>query len=164
MKWPEELRNTFSQRMKNDGIVTQEDVIEMVRPYIVFDPENALQRLLVRMADSFIASYKSENEDGYLVRDIFSFMMDGQKGWADVTSADNVDVLQAQRKQLISKWVGLRKSIKKIDDKIASLGGEKTEQGRLFDVEMEKVAGMAALDSVLNNNSRLVNQQTSTES
>jgi len=139
MRWPEELKEEFRNRYQNGELFTPNDIITMIKPYVEFDPEAAEQAFYTDKVGSFAASFKSKDKDGVIIRDIFSFMLDGQKGWASIGDTDNVDILKAQKAQLVSRLFGLHRSIEKINKKIASLGVEQPQQMKLFDEEMMKI-------------------------
>jgi len=142
-KWEEELKEHFLELLSDGKAMKQEDVIGFIEPHVEFDPEKEYERFLVREAAKFCASFKENDPRGHKVRKIFSLEIDGQLRWASVDHVIDLEVLRAQKKQLIRKWLGLQRSIKKIDKRIVAIGGQATLFDTLFDIEMEKTERIA---------------------
>lgn len=110
------------------GEMSTEEVMDLVRPYYIFDPHLAKEREIRRKANQIMAQFRDENG----IRKCFNYKdVNGGSVYVNVDETKSATALKCVKAQLNSKYNGLNKSKQKITRRQLELIG----QMDLFDKE-----------------------------
>lgn len=113
-------RDVIVRIMKESGEMTVEDIMELIRPHYIFDPQAALDQAIRRKANQLAAQMRDE----FGVRTMFNCKVDGVSKYVnldvctDYTSVSDVD------RQLAEKLNGLMLSSAKASRRKSELAGQ----------------------------------------
>jgi len=108
------IKDILEENLKYKEKIALSDVIEIIRPFYAWDPNDLVERELKKTARAIMRSFK--DKEG--VRTYFS-RHDGI--YINVEKSTDLEDLNKINKQLRSKYVGLSAAIEKVRDRITSI-------------------------------------------
>lgn len=106
-----ETREAILEQMDELGEITTEDIMELIRPYYMFDIRKLRNQALRRAASSLMRSYKDDKG----VRNCYSFTnKEGKSSYVDINKTNDLKALGNIELQLNKRYKGLNASKKKI--------------------------------------------------
>ena len=115
-----EARDYIEEQVHDRGEITTDEVMEMVRPHFLFDPESAREQQIRRVAHRIMASVRAEDN----TRICFAIRKDSESTYVNVENTTSVEDLDKVRAQLGNKFDGLNKSLKKVNNRFRELDGQ----------------------------------------
>lgn len=115
-----EARDYIEEQVHDRGEITTEEVMEMVRPHFLFDPESALEQQIRRVAHRIMASVRAEDN----TRICFAIKRDAESTYVNVENTTSVEDLDKVRAQLGRKYDGLNRSLKKVNERFHEIDGQ----------------------------------------
>jgi hypothetical protein len=118
--------------MADRGVMTVEEVMDLVRVHFMFDPIASKEREIRKKSNRLMAQLKDKQG----VRTCLNYTdSKGQSKYINVETTEDVDALVAVTEQIYRNYNGLRKTAKKLNSRILELGGQITMFGEDNEVE-----------------------------
>ncbi|MCH1982461.1 hypothetical protein MCG98_07770 [Ruminococcus sp. OA3] len=96
-------REVIIQIMRESGEMETEDLMDLIRPHFLFDPQVAKEQQIRRKANQLAAQIRDE----YGTRTVFNCKVDGVSKYVNIDESRNVQALRSVEGQLAEKLDGL---------------------------------------------------------
>ena len=96
-------REVIIQMMRESGEMETEELMDLIRPHILFDPQVAKEQLIRRKAHQLAAQIRDE----YGTRTVFNCKVNGVSKYVNIDESRNVQALRSVEGQLTEKLEGL---------------------------------------------------------
>lgn len=96
-------RDMIVQKMRESGEMETEEIMDLIRPHILFDPQVAKEQLIRRKAHQLAAQIRDE----YGTRTVFNCKVNGVSKYVNIDESRNVQALRSVEGQLTEKLDGL---------------------------------------------------------
>ncbi|MHB8124696.1 MAG: hypothetical protein ACYDEJ_03470 [Desulfitobacteriaceae bacterium] len=107
--------------MTDRGVMTREEVMDLVRVHFMFDPIASKEREIRRKANRLMAQLKDKQG----IRTCLNCTDNkGQSKYINVETTEDVESLVAVAEQIYRNYNGLRKTAKKVNARLLELGGQ----------------------------------------
>lgn len=113
-------REAILQQMDQLGEITTDAVMELIRPYYIFDIRKLRNQALRRTANNLMRKYKDDKG----VRTCFNYKDNGVSKYVNVDKTKNLKALEDIESQLNKKYKGLNASKKKVALRKQVLSGQ----------------------------------------
>lgn len=123
-----QAREFIIRQIKENGEMTAEDIVELIRPHYIFDPQATLEQALRRKAQNLMAQIRDENG----VRNVFNCKVDGVSKYVNVDTCNNLISVKSVEVQLGEKLNGLTASKAKASRRAMELEGQ-------YSLDLEKL-------------------------
>ena len=108
------------EQIRENGEMTPEDIMELIRPHYLFDIPKIMEQTLRRKANQLMSQVRDENG----VRTVFNCKVDGISKYVNVDTCDNIMSLKSVEAQLGEKLKGLSISKAKASRRCAEVAGQ----------------------------------------
>lgn len=115
-----EAKQFIEDQIHDYGEITTEEVMDLIRPHFVFDPENAREQQIRRTAHRIMSGIRSYDR----TRTCFAIKKEGESTYVNVENTQNIEDLDKVRAQLGYKFDGLNRSLKKVNERALCLQGQ----------------------------------------
>ncbi len=115
-----EARQFIEDQIHDYGEITTEEVMDLVRPHFVFDPESAREQQIRRTAHRIMSGIRSYDK----TRTCFAIKKEGESTYVNVENTQSIEDLDKVRAQLGYKFDGLNRSLKKVNERTLHLQGQ----------------------------------------
>ncbi len=115
-----EAKKYIEDQIHDLGEITTEEVMELVRPHFVFDPQSAREQQLRKIAHRIMYGMRDEKQ----IRTCFAVKKSGESVYVNIDKSTNLDDLTKVRKQLGNKFDGLNRSLKKVKARTREVQGQ----------------------------------------
>lgn len=115
-----EAREYIENQVRNFGEISTDEVMDMVRPHFLFDPESAREQQIRRVAHRIMAGVRAEDN----TRICFAIRKDAESTYVNVENTTSVEDLDKVRAQLGRKYDGLNRSLKKVNERFREIDGQ----------------------------------------
>jgi len=125
-KLTKRAREVITEAMREQGELTTEDAAELVRPHIMFDPQDLMRAETLRVVQRIMRGIK-----GKAGKRVCFNLKDDQKEsqYVNIDTTNSIENLNGIENQLTWQFYGLHKSIMRIDKRRRVLMGMDTETG-----------------------------------
>ena len=107
--------------MVDRGVITVEEVMDLVRVHFMFDPVASKEREIRRRANRLMAQLKDKTG----VRTCLNYTdTKGQSKYINVDTTEDIEALVAVTEQIYRNYNGLKKTAKKLNSRLLELGGQ----------------------------------------
>lgn len=113
-------RELIVQKIRESGEVETEELMDLIRPHFIFDPQAAKESAIRRKAHQLAAQVR--DEDG--VRTVFNCKVDGVSKYVNIDESHDRDSLRGVEDQLTEKLKGLSVSAAKASRRRAEVEGQ----------------------------------------
>lgn len=113
-------KEVIIQIMRESGEMETEDLMDLIRPHILFDPQVAKEQLIRRKAHQLAAQIRDE----YGTRTIFNCKVDGVSKYVNIDESKDVIALRSVDHQLAEKLNGLKISSAKASRRRMEVEGQ----------------------------------------
>lgn len=113
-------RDFIVQQIRENGEMTTEEIVELIRPHYIFDPQVAMEQALRRKANQLMAQIRDEQG----VRTVFNCRVDGVSKYVDVDACENIVSLKSVEDQLNEKLKGIAASKAKASRRRMEIEGQ----------------------------------------
>lgn len=117
-----EARQFIEDQIHDHGEITTDEVMELVRPHFIFDPESAREQQIRRTAHRIMSSIRDTDK----TRICFAIKRQGESTYVNVESNESIEDLNKVRAQLGYKFDGLTRSLKKVNERTRQIQGQLT--------------------------------------
>lgn len=129
-KLDKRAKEVIMNQIEELGVISTEDVMNLVRPHFNFDAYSARERDIKRKANSLIAQFKDDKG----VRTCYNFLdLEGNSKYVNIDSTNDIKALESVNHQISMKYYGLRNAKRKLSQRIAELSNESLGQESLFE-------------------------------
>ncbi|WP_346961131.1 hypothetical protein [Faecalicatena contorta] len=108
------------QKMRESGEMETEEIMDLIRPHYIFDPQTAKEQMVRRKANQLMSQIKDENG----ARTVFNCKVDGVSKYVNIDESRDVASLRSVDRQLSEKLDGLKISSAKASRRRAELEGQ----------------------------------------
>lgn len=115
-----EARDYIEEQVHDFGEITTEEVMELVRPHFLFDPETAREQQIRRVAHRIMSAVRAD--DG--TRTCFAVNKGGESTYVNVENTTSIEDLDKVKAQLGNKYDGLNRSLKKVNERFREIEGQ----------------------------------------
>lgn len=113
-----EARQYILEQMLEVGEITTEEVMQMIEPHFLFDPQTAREQQIRKLAHRLMGSIKDKNGQ----RNCFA--LQDEKTYINVDKTSDIEALAKVEKALKLKLVGLGSSYKKVRRRRVEVEGQ----------------------------------------
>lgn len=113
-------RDFIVQQIRENGEMTTDDIVELMRPHYMFDPQVAMEQALRRKANQLMAQIRDESG----IRTVFNCRVDGVSKYVDVDTCENLMSLRSVEDQLDEKLKGIAASKAKASRRCYEVAGQ----------------------------------------
>ncbi|MDU7723530.1 MAG: hypothetical protein E7J97_22845 [Citrobacter sp.] len=113
-------REMIVQKMRESGEMETEEIMDLIRPHYIFDPQTAKEQMVRRKANQLMSQIKDENG----ARTVFNCKVDGVSKYVNIDESRDVASLRSVDRQLSEKLDGLKISSAKASRRRAELEGQ----------------------------------------
>lgn len=96
-------RDFIMQQIRENGEMTTEEIVELIRPHYIFDIPKIMEQALRRKANQLMAQVHDEQG----VRTVFNCIVDGVSKYVNVDTCNNLTSIKSVEAQLDEKLKGL---------------------------------------------------------
>ena len=115
-----EARDYIEEQVHDFGEITTDEVMELVRPHFLFDPETAREQQIRRVAHRIMSAVRAD--DG--TRTWFAVNKGGESTYVNVENTTSIEDLDKVKAQLGNKYDGLNRSLKKVNERFREIEGQ----------------------------------------
>lgn len=119
-KLESKAREMIVQKMRESGEMETEEIMDLIRPHFLFDPQSAKEQQIRRKAHQLAAQIKDE----YGVRTVFNCKVDGVSKYVNIDASRDVKALRGVEGQLAEKLNGLEISSAKASRRRMEVEGQ----------------------------------------
>ena len=120
-----EARDYIEEQVHDFGEITTDEVMELVRPHFLFDPETAREQQIRRVAHRIMSAVRAD--DG--TRTGFAVNKGGESTYVNVENTTSIEDLDKVKAQLGNKFDGLNRSLKKVNERFREIEGQTSSLG-----------------------------------
>lgn len=97
-------RDMIIQKMHDSGEMETEEIMDLIRPHFLFDPQAAREQQIRRKAHQLASQIRDEKG----IRTVFNCKVDGVSKYVNIDESQNVQALRSVEGQLTEKLNGLK--------------------------------------------------------
>ena len=115
-----QARDFIMDQIRENGWMTSEDIVKLIRPHCVFDPQKIMEQALRRKANHLVAQVHDENG----VRTVFNCKVDGVSKYVNLDICEDLRTIKNVESQLWEKANGTKASAVKASRRCAEVAGQ----------------------------------------
>lgn len=113
-------RDMIVQKIRDSGEMETEEIMDLIRPHILFDPQVAKEQLIRRKANQLASQIRDESG----IRTVFNCKIDGVSKYVNIDESKDVKALRSVEGQLAEKLNGLEISSAKASRRRMEVEGQ----------------------------------------
>lgn len=113
-------REMIYQKIRESGEVETEEIMDLIRPHYIFDPQIAKEQMIRRKASQMASQIRDENG----ARTVFNCKVDGISKYVNIDESKDVTSIRSVDRQLSEKLEGLKISSAKASRRRAEIEGQ----------------------------------------
>ena len=110
-KFSKEAREYIKERMHEHGEMTTEEAVDLITPHLLVDPRELIHSEALRAVQRIMRNIRSENGS----RLCFNLKNEDDSRYVNIETTMSIPSLNRVEKQLNNQFIGLSKSIVRVD-------------------------------------------------